>query len=397
MKSSTSLASTSLAFATVLFTTSGFAQTAPAAAPAASSAGPYKVLNTAQYMGTGGIDYVNTDSVNRHVFVARGSEIEAYDMDTLKPAGTIPNVRAHGVQVDASTGNGFATSKPITMFDAKTLKVIKTIDVDGSPDGMFFEAFSGAVYDLSHSAPNVTVIDTKDGTVRGTIDLGGAPEEGCGDGKGKAYICVEDQNNVAVVDTKTLQVLAHYDLGDQGGQPAGLCVDGKNGIVFVYCRGHNNCLVLNAADGKIITSLPTGRGCDSAEFDPATMEAFSSQGADGTLAVIKENSPTDFVLEQSVVTKAGAKCSSLDAKTGHILLATIERAPAPAPAAASSSAAAPASTAASSAAPVATTSTPMAAAPVGSTPPAGTGQGGRRGGRGGNNGPGFLDLIVVGQ
>ena len=59
------------------------------------------------------------------------------------------------------------------------------------------------------------------------------------------------------------------------------------------------------------------------------MEAFSSQ-RDGTLTVIKGKSPTEFEVEQTVQTKPGAKTSTLDTKTNHILLITAEQAP-PAP------------------------------------------------------------------
>ena len=41
-------------------------------------------------------------------------------------------------------------------------------------------------------------------------------------------------------------------------------------------------------------------------FNPQTMEAFSSQG-DGTLTIIKENSPTSFAVEQTVPTMVGAR------------------------------------------------------------------------------------------
>ena len=92
-------------------------------------------------------------------------------------------------------------------------------------------------------------------------------------------------------------------------------------------------VILSATDGHIIADLPTGRGCDGATFNPATMEAFSSQG-DGTLTVIKENSPTSFVVEQTVTTPVRAKTLTLDTKTGHMLLITAEYGPAPAPAAA---------------------------------------------------------------
>ena len=82
-------------------------------------------------------------------------------------------------------------------------------------------------------------------------------------------------------------------------------------------------VILSADDGKIITTLPIGQGTDGAVFNPETMEAFSSHG-DGTLTVVKENSPTSFVVEQNVQTMRGAKTLTLDSKTGHILLIAAE-------------------------------------------------------------------------
>ncbi|HLX60524.1 MAG TPA: hypothetical protein VKX17_04495 [Planctomycetota bacterium] len=299
-----------------------WAETAPAA-------GPYKVVNEAKVGGEGGFDYVYADADSRHLFVVRGGNtgrISAYDLDTVKLVKEIPNVKGgHGVAVDPKSGHAFSSSNPVVMFDSKTLETIKTIDVTGRPDGILFEPATEKIYVLSHAAPNVTVINAADGAIAGTIDLGGAPEQGASDGKGHVYICVEDKGQVAVVDANTMKTTAHYDLGEKGGTPAGLSMDTANNILFVYCRKAQACLVLNAADGKIITTLPTGNGCDAAEFNPKTMEAFSSQG-DGTLTVIKENNPTTFVVEQTVQTKKGAKCSTLDSKTSQIYLITAERA-----------------------------------------------------------------------
>jgi hypothetical protein len=60
------------------------------------------------------------------------------------------------------------------------------------------------------------------------------------------------------------------------------------------------------------------------------MEAFSSQG-DGTLTVIKENSPASFVVEQTVQTRPGARTLTLDSKTDRIVLITAEFTPPPTP------------------------------------------------------------------
>jgi hypothetical protein len=304
----------------------GLAQQAPIAQP-------YKVVKTAKVGGAGGFDYVYADVVGRRLYIPRtGTTPRAtvFNLDTLESVGEIPNANARGVAVDPKSNHGFCSSKPVVMWDTKTLATIKTIDVQGNPDGILFDPFNERVWVFSHSAPNATVINAKDGSVVGTIDLGGAPEQAVTDGKGHLYVDIEDKDNVAAVDAKTLQVTAHYDLGGKGGGPAGLAFDTKNRILFAACHNPQTMVILNADDGKIITSLPIGRGVDGAAFNPNTMEAFSSQG-DGTLTVVKENSPTSFVVEQNVETKPGARTLTLDSKTNQILLITAEYTPPPTP------------------------------------------------------------------
>ena len=168
---------------------------------------------------------------------------------------------------------------------------------------------------------------------------------------------VEDQKKVAVIDVKALKVITRYDLGDKAGEPGGLGLDVKNHILFAMCAHPGVCVVLDADKGTILTTLPIGDGTDGGGFNPKTMEAFSSQ-RDGTLTIIKENSPTSFEVEQTVQTKPGCKTSSLDSKNDRIVLICTERAP------------------------------QAATPPAGTEPPAG----GRRGG-----GPGYLDVLFVGR
>ena len=298
------------------------------------ASGPYKVITSAKVGGAGGFDYVTADADGRRLYIPRGApanHVSVFDLDTLKPVGEIPETAGvHGAAIDSKTHHGFSSSKPVVMWDTQTLATIKTIAVEGNPDGILFVPETSQVYVLSHRAPNVTVLDSKDGSVVGTIDLGGAPEQAQADGQGHVFIDVEDKANVAVGDAKTLKVTAHYDLSNKASTPAGLALDVKNHILFACCREPMACVILNADDGKIITSLPLAGGSDGAVFNPATMEAFSSHG-NGTLTIIKENSPTDFVVEQDLQTKAGAKTCALDPKTNRILLITAERAPAPTP------------------------------------------------------------------
>ncbi len=297
--------------------------------PQASDPGPYRVLKTEKVGGDGGFDYVYADAVGRRLYVARNgptARVSAYDLDTLASKGEIAGANARGAAVDS--GHGFASSSPVAMWDAKTLAPIKTIPVEGRPDGILADPFNHRVYVFSHSAPNATVIDAKDGTVLGTIDLGGAPEQAATDGKGHLYVDLEDKDSVAVVDAATMKVTATYGLGGKGGGNAGLALDAKNGILFVACRTPQAMVMLDAKDGKVLGDVPIGRGCDGVVFNPKTMEAFSSQG-DGTLTVVKETSPKTFAVEQTVTTMTGAKTLTLDAKTGHVLLIAAEYGDAP--------------------------------------------------------------------
>lgn len=292
--------------------------------------GPYKVLKTVKVGGAGGFDYVYADSDGRRLYIPRGGtpgtpptpgRVSVFDLDSLAPVGEIANASARGAAVDPKSGHGFGSSKPVVMWETKTLTAVKSIDVEGGPDGILFDSFNQRVYVFSHRAPNATVINSVDGSVVGTIDLDGAPEQAVTDGKGHIYVDIEDKDNIAVVDAKTMKVTAHYDLGNIGGTPAGLAFDEKNRILFIACRtpAPGVMLMMNADTGKIIANLPLDGASDGAVFNPATKEAFSSAG-NGTLTVIQEASPTSFRVEQTVKTMNSAKTLTLDSKTNHVLL-----------------------------------------------------------------------------
>jgi DNA-binding beta-propeller fold protein YncE len=313
----------------------GFALCVAAGRAQSPSAGPYRVLKTAKVGGVGGFDYVYADVAGRRLYIPRGGvaatttaaaltgRVTVFDLDTLASVGEIPNTRGNGAAVDPKSGHGFASSKPVAMWDTRTLALIKTIDVQGNPDGILFDSFNDRVYVFSHAAPHTTVINSKDGSVLGTIDLGGAPEQAVTDGKGHVYVDVSDKANVAVIDAKTMAVTTHYDLAGAGEGLAGLALDAKNHVLFVACRlpAPGVMVMLNADTGKVLATLPLAGSSDGAVFNPETLEAFSSSGqGDGTLTIVKEKSPTSFEVEQNLKTMSGAKTLTLDSKTNHVLL-----------------------------------------------------------------------------
>lgn len=328
-----------------------------AALAASAQSGPYKVLKSARVGGEGGWDYIFVDEAGRRIYIPRGATraVEAtattpavaavparltiFNADTLEPAGTIEGVGGNGATVDPKSGHGFTSDHPkVSMFDTKTLTLIKSIDVgEARPDGIVFDSFNQRVYVFSHPTKDATVIDSKDGTVLGKIDLGGVPEQGVPDGKGMLYVVMQDAiGSVTAVDVKTMKATAHYSLVDKGGCN-GLALDGKNGILFAACGRQGTpatpqptMTVLSAKDGKILATLPLAGSSDGAAFNPATLEAFSTHG-NGTLTVVKEKSPAEFEVEQNLQTMNGARTITLDGKTGHIFTMSQERGPAQTP------------------------------------------------------------------
>ena len=323
-----------------------------------STDGPYKVIRTARVGGEGGTDYIYADVAGRRLYIPRGGSravpatdstpakpaipgrITIFDLETIAPLGEIPGTGGNGVAVDPRSGHGFSSSKPVSMFDTKTMSLLKTVDVGAAqPDGILFDSFNDRVYVFSHPTKDATVIDSHDGTVLGTIDLGGVPEQGVADGKGMLYVVMQDaEGSITAVDAKTMKAVAHYPLGDKGGCN-GLAMDVKNHVLFAACARSGNppvqpaqpmMVILSSDDGHILANLPLAGGSDGAAFNPATMEAFSTHG-NGTLTVVKENSPTSFVVEENLQTMAGARTIAFDSKTNRIFTMSVERGPAPPP------------------------------------------------------------------
>jgi hypothetical protein len=320
--------------------------------------GPYKVLKTARVGGEGGWDYIFADTADRRLYIPRGAtqaqpatdtrpavdafekRLKIFNLDTLAPVGTISGVGGNGTAVCSKTGHGFTSDHPQpSMFDVKTMKLIKTIEVPQgfSPDGIYCDNFNDRVYIGSHPTKSLMVVDAKDGSVVGNVDLGGTPEQTVADGKGTVYQVLQDRpGGVAVIDAKTLKVTAKYPFDENGGCN-GLALDAKNGVLFAACsavgpapaRGTpppapnpnakppQTFVILTAKDGKILAKLPLAGGSDGATFNPSTMEAFSTQG-NGTLTIVKEKSPTSFEVEQNLDTMNGARTIAFDSKTSHI-------------------------------------------------------------------------------
>jgi hypothetical protein len=149
--------------------------------------------------------------------------------------------------------------------------------------------------------------------------LGGKPEYLAADGHGKVYINLVDKNQVAVVDTQTMQVTDKWPTAP-GGSPVGMSMDREHRRLFVGCRSPQKLIVMSADDGRIVADLPIGAGCDGTQFDGGDIFASCR---DGSLAIARETGGK-FDIVQNLKTRPGAKTLGVDPMTHTIYLPTAE-------------------------------------------------------------------------
>jgi DNA-binding beta-propeller fold protein YncE len=291
------------------------------AAPPPPGASGYKVVKTVPIGGEGGWDYVYVDSDARRVYISRGTHTIVMNADTYAVEGDIPDTQGvHGIAIASDLGRGFTSNgrtNDVTIFDLKTLKAIGKVQTDGNPDAIVYEPVSKRVFTFNGRGKNATAINAADGTVAGTIPLGGKPEFAAVDGKGTIYVNDEDSSELHHLDAQSLKELHKWPLAPCK-SPSGLAIDAKNRRLYAVCDDKVS-VVVNGDTGKVVAKPAIGDGPDAAAFDPATGNFFASCG-EGVLTVIHEDSPDKYTVVENVPTKRSARTMGLDLKTHTIFM-----------------------------------------------------------------------------
>jgi DNA-binding beta-propeller fold protein YncE len=299
----------------------------------ASSAGAaYHQVKKVVLGGEGGWDLITVDAEARRLYIPRSSHVLVVDTDSCRIVGDLPNtLGVHGVAVAPEFGKGFTSNgadSSATIFGLKDLKPLGKVRTGARPDAIIYDPASRRVFVMDAGSDDATAIDADHGEAVGRVALGGRPELAAVDGQGRLFVNLEDSAAVAVVDTRTLKTIAHWPLAPGTG-PTGLALDREHQVLFSTCD-NQIMVVMSAKDGKVITTVPIGKGVDGAGFDPGKSLAFSSNG-EGSLTVVKEEAADHFRVVETVPTQAGARTLAVDEKTHRVLLVTAELGPAPAP------------------------------------------------------------------
>ena len=287
----------------------------------------YKVIKKTVLGGDGSWDCLNVDSAERKLYIARANRIMVVDLDADKLVTEWTGINgAHGVALVPDLHRAYATSgkdDSVRVFDLQTNKEVEKIATGKKPDLIIYDPHSKKVFAFNNGGTTTTVIDPATNKTVGEIELGGNPEFAVTDANGKIFVNIEDKSEIVAVDSDKLMVANHWPLAP-GTEPTGLSIDAAHHRLFSGCRGTNTLEVMDSESGKILASLPIGKGQDGTAFDPETQNAFSSNG-EGTLTIIHEDSPESFRVVQTLATQAGARTMTIDSKTHQAILVSAEQ------------------------------------------------------------------------
>jgi DNA-binding beta-propeller fold protein YncE len=310
-----------------------FLSVASLMAPAVTQAQTFKVEKF-DIKGDGGTDYVAAEPATGRVFVSRGTHMMVVEGKTGRVLGDIPDTPGvHGAGIATKAGHGFTTNggdMTVTMFDLKTLGVIRKIMVGPGLDGIMYDEPDDKIILTNHSNPGtLTALDPKTGDIVATVELeDNAPEGAAADGKGHIFVNNERKNTMQVIDVKTWKATASWPLAPCEG-PTGIAYDKTSNRIFSGCN--NTSVVVDPDSGKIVATIKNGTRVDALGWDPSKKLIYIPNGAEGNVTVVHQDSKDTYSVVATVATFAGAKTITVDSKTHNVYLFQPERGPAPPP------------------------------------------------------------------
>jgi YVTN family beta-propeller protein len=278
-------------------------------------------------------DYMFVDPAARRVYVSRGTEVMVLNAENGSLIGNITGLkRDHGIAVAHEFGRGFISDGEqgkVIIFDLKTLKVTGEATAQPDTDCVIYDPASKRVFAMNGDSHSSTVIDAKTGKVVKTIDLGGGPEFAVADGRGAVFNNIESKNELIAIDSRTLTIKSRWPLAPAGG-PTGLAMDTQHRRLFSAGRNPQMLVILDADNGRVIQSFPISAGVDAVAYDPGTRLVYVSTIA-GKVHIFHEDSPDKFTAVETVGTEYGAKTMGLDTSTHRFFVDTADFGPAPPP------------------------------------------------------------------
>jgi hypothetical protein len=299
-----------------LFTLAACAQAAP------SSLSGYQLESATVLPSTNtDWDYLAFDAARSYLFIARrGDGLTVFDTRTNKVVANVAGTRnANGILLLPQFDRAYVvnTDGTMTTIALSTLALIKWEKLDEAGlNAIVYEPTTGEMHAITALRPKTSAyitMDAKTGKVLRRTDFASTKmDTPASDEEGAIFAPMRDKNVLMKLSAKDLSIQQTWPLGPCE-QPVAVEYEKTSKRIFIGCRGDKPVFIaVDPATGKVVASVPIGKGIDGMVFDHDNHLIVTSNGADANMVVIRQQGPDKYELVESVGTRPMARVLAMD-------------------------------------------------------------------------------------
>jgi DNA-binding beta-propeller fold protein YncE len=276
-------------------------------------------------------DYLAFDAARSYLFIARrGDGLTVFDVRTNKVVTNVPGTQgANGILLLPQFDRAYVvnTDGTMTTIALSTLTLLKWEQLDQAGlNGIIYEPTTQQMHVITGLRPKTSsylTLDARTGKLLRRTEFDSTKmDTPASDEEGAIYAPMRDKNVLMKLSAKDLSIEQTWPLAPCE-QPVAVEYDKASKRIFIGCRGEKPVFIaVDPNTGKVVASLPIGRGVDGMTFDHDKHLITTSNGVDANLVVIKQHSPDKYELVESVGTRPMARVLAMDPATKKLFTVT---------------------------------------------------------------------------
>ncbi|MEP6899126.1 MAG: hypothetical protein ABI870_11390 [Rhodanobacter sp.] len=282
---------------------------------------------------SGDFDHFGADVKGNRLFLAaedHGS-VELFNLKTNQHQRTLHGVETphafvylpeHNRLIITDSGKGMTK-----ILDATTLKVVGKIALEPGADSAEYDPSTGHLYivtggkDVDMKNCFLNEVDPLTGHVYAKLKFDSDHTEAVKAEQhgSRLFVNVADHNEVAVIDKKTLKIIANWPLSGATTNLT-MALDEADHRLFVGTRNPSKLFVLNTDTGATVATLDAPARSDGLFWDSARKRVYVP-GGDGHLGVFQQVTPNLYAARPWIASAIGAKSGIVIPQLDRLYLA----------------------------------------------------------------------------
>lgn len=282
---------------------------------------------------SGDFDHFAVDYQRKRLLLAAEDHgtLEVFDLKTSAHLRSVDGFgNPHSILVRDGSPTVFITdseNQGATLRDAGTYSKVKSVVLTPGSDTAKYDSAANILYvvtggkDVDMKTANLEAVNPDTGVTLGSLTFQDNHVEAMAfvDGDPRLFINLAQTNKIAVVDRKTLKLLATWPV-PSAKQNAMVAFDPEQHRLYVVCRDPGMVVVMDSDTGAVIDTQPAPLRADEVQYDPATHLLYVP-GGEGYMGIYDTADRDHLKLIDKVTTAPGAKTALLIPSLHRLFLA----------------------------------------------------------------------------